>query len=110
MAAVGLLCVAVCNAGCASFRQPGDPWWGPDKKKHFVCAAAIAAGTAYAVGRSAESGETGFGAGLGAAAAAGAGKEIYDGRAKRTYFSGKDFVWDLVGGVVGGALGAAAAD
>ena len=97
-------------SGCASFQRPGDPWWGPDKARHFAVSAALAAGMAYAVARDEESDPDAVAAGFALAAGAGTAKEIYDARAKRTYFSGKDLVWNLVGGLVGGMMGAAAAD
>ena len=39
--------------------------------------------------------------GMGVAVGLGAGKETYDDRIKGTYFSGKDLVWDLLGGLAG---------
>lgn len=106
--------IALCGAlgcGCASFRHADDPWWGPDKARHMLATAALSAGTSYALvregGAEADEGVT---IGTGAALAAGVGKEVYDQRVKRTYFSGKDLVWDLLGGLAGGFAGSAFAD
>lgn len=104
-----LLIGLVCGSGCASFRQADDPWWGPDKAKHFAGSFALAAGATLALDPSMEGDQaalTGFAVGM----TAGAGKEYYDRTVKRTYFSGKDFVWDLAGGLLGSLAGAALAD
>jgi uncharacterized protein YfiM (DUF2279 family) len=36
----------------------------------------------------------------------GTGKELYDREIKRTYFSGKDLAWDLIGALLGSFAGA----
>lgn len=106
--AAGLVAAMALASGCASFHRPGDSWWGPDKARHFAVSAALAAGTAYAVARDEGSDADAVAAGFALASGAGTAKELYDLRAKRTYFSGKDLVWDLLGGLAGGFLGAAA--
>lgn len=100
---------ALACAGCGTLRQPGDAWWGPDKAKHFAISAALAAGCSYDLARDNDE-AVAAAAGFGVAAALGAGKEVHDLRIKRTYFSGRDFVWDLAGGLLGGLVGVAAAD
>ena len=93
--------IAASSWGCASFRHAGDPWWAEDKAKHFaVCGLAGAAG-ALAVRQADGADGQAFGVGLGVAMGLGAGKETYDARIKGTYFSGKDLVWDLLGGLAG---------
>ncbi len=88
-------------SGCASLRQAGDSWWGDDKAKHFaVCGLAGAAGALAARQADGSDGQA-FGIGMGVAVGLGAGKETYDDRIKGTYFSGKDLVWDLLGGLAG---------
>ena len=88
-------------SGCASLRQAGDSWWGDDKAKHFVvCGLAGAAGALAARQADGSDGQA-FGIGMGVAVGLGAGKETYDDRVKGTYFSGKDLVWDLLGGFAG---------
>ena len=89
------------GSGCASFRHEGDPWWGADKAKHFaVCGLAGAAG-AHAARQADGSDGRAFGIGMGVALGLGVGKETYDARIRRTVFSGKDLVWDLLGGTAG---------
>ena len=89
------------TAGCASLRQAGDPWWGDDKAKHFaVCGLAGAAAAVAAQHNDCSDGQTVL-VGVGVAVGLGAGKETYDDRVKGTYFSGKDLVWDLLGGLAG---------
>lgn len=102
--------VALATCGCGTFRHADDTWWGPDKARHLTLSMALAAGTSYALADGGTEGEAAAVAGLGVAALAGAAKEVHDQRIKRTYFSGKDLVWDLIGGLAGGLLGAAAAD
>ena len=99
--AMGMLGMCAALSGCASLRHSGDPWWGEDKAKHFaVCGLAGAAG-ALAVRQADGADGPAFGVGLGVALGLGAGKETYDARIKGTYFSGKDLVWDLLGGLAG---------
>jgi putative lipoprotein len=99
----------VLGTGCASFRHGDDAWWGSDKARHFFLSAALGAGTSYLwAAEGADRGEA-LAVGVASAAAAGAAKESSDLRKKGTYFSGKDFAWDLLGGLAGGFVGAAAA-
>ena len=99
--AMGILGLCASLSGCASLRQAGDPWWGDDKAKHFaVCGLAGAAGALAARQADGSDGQA-FGIGMGVAVGLGAGKETYDDRIKGTYFSGKDLVWDLLGGLAG---------
>lgn len=102
--------LAISSAGCASLRHANDPWWGPDKARHFAVSMTLAAGASYGLAEGGADGEGAVAGGLAAAALAGSAKEMYDQRVKRTYFSGKDLLWDLMGGLAGGFLGAAAAD
>ena len=88
-------------SGCASLRHAGDPWLGRDKAQHFaVCGLAGAAG-AFAARQGEGADAQSFGIGVGVAVGLGVGKETYDDRIKGTYFSGKDLVWDLLGGAAG---------
>ena len=99
--AMGMLGMCAALSGCASLRHSGDPWWGEDKAKHFaVCGLAGAAGALAARQADGSDGQA-FGIGMGVAVGLGAGKETYDDRIKGTYFSGKDLVWDLLGGFAG---------
>ena len=96
-----LVLAAALAAGCASLRHSGDPWWGEDKAKHFaVCGLAGAAAAVCVQQGDGSDGQT-FLVGMGVAMGLGAGKETYDARIKGTYFSGKDLVWDLLGGLAG---------
>ena len=103
IAAISL--AAALLSGCASLRHAGDPWWGEDKAQHFaVCGLAGAAG-AFAARQGDLPDGSSFGIGVGVALGLGLGKEAYDARIQRTYFSGKDLVWDLLGGVAGSWVG-----
>jgi putative lipoprotein len=93
------------NTGCASFRHADDSWWGPDKAKHFAGSFAVAAGTTMALTSSTGEDEAVAG-GVGTTLGLGTGKELYDREIKRTYFSGKDLAWDLIGALLGSFAGA----
>ena len=89
------------GSGCASLRHDRDPWWGEDKAQHFVAGGLAGAAGAFAARQSDLSDGASFGIGIGVSLGLGAAKEAYDLRIKRTYFSGKDLVWDLLGGAAG---------
>jgi|GEM_PF-693318 len=75
-----------------------DSWFGPDKFLHFTASFLITS-AGYVVARDGWEWDhdraRAFGVGLGIAA--GIGKEFYDLLVKRTYFSGRDLVWDGLG-------------
>ena len=101
---------ALALAGCATTDPQVDPWFSRDKAYHFAAGAIAGAGVALAARHS----DVGDGAaatlGVGAAATIGAGKEWYDRDIRKTYWSWKDFAWDLFGGLVGSFIAASAAD
>lgn len=101
---VGAIGSCATLAGCASLRHADDPWWGEDKAKHFAVCGLAGAAAALAARNNGGSDGSAFWVGMGVSVGLGAGKETYDARVKGTYFSGKDFVWDLLGGLVGGGL------
>ena len=98
---LGVVLAAVLLSGCASLRHAGDPWWGEDKAQHFAVCGLAGAATALAAKQNDLSDGRTFLLGVGVSVGLGVGKETYDARIKRTYFSGKDLVWDLIGGAVG---------
>ena len=102
--AMGILGCCAALSGCASFRHAGDPWWGADKAKHFVVCGLAGAAAASSAQHADRADGPAFLIGIGVSAGLGVGKETYDARIKGTYFSGKDLVWDLLGGAVGGGL------
>lgn len=77
-----------------------DPWFGPDKIKHFF-ASAFVQSVSYSALRAVDAshGPALVGATLTSAAVA-VGKEVHDAR-RGMGFSGRDLVWDAAG--VGGA-------
>jgi len=95
--------------GCASFRHADDPWWGPDKAKHFAGSFAVAAGATLALTSETDEANAAA-AGIGASMTLGAGKEFYDRNIKRSYISGKDLTWDLIGSLLGSFFGVALSD
>ena len=99
-----LMLAACFLTGCASFQHPGDEWFAQDKARHFAACALISAGSAYALSEAgAENGEA-YAGGVAIGISAGAAKEIYDREVKKTYWSGKDFIWDILGALAGGLV------
>ncbi len=92
------------GSGCASLRHPGDPWLGRDKAQHFAICGLAGAAASFAAQRHDLSDGQSFLIGMGVAVGLGVGKETVDDRIKGTYFSGKDLVWDLLGGAVGSVV------
>ncbi|PIE05271.1 MAG: hypothetical protein CSA75_05630 [Sorangium cellulosum] len=80
-----------------------DPWFGPDKAKHFGASAILAAG-GYTLGVGVfkeRSSALAFGGGV--ALTAGVGKEVYDATGRGDP-SARDFVWDIMGTASGLAM------
>lgn len=98
---LGVVLAAALFSGCASLRHVDDSWWAGDKAQHFAVCGLAGAATALAAKQNDLSDGRTFLLGVGVAVGLGVGKETYDARIKRTYFSGKDLVWDLAGGAVG---------
>lgn len=98
------------SAGCATFGRADDPWFGPDKAKHFVAGALMGAGgTAVALHNDADDPEAVL-VGVGFAITVGAGKEWVDRNVRKTFWSWKDLAWDLAGAAAGAFAAAAASD
>lgn len=77
-----------------------DPWFGPDKAKHFGASAVIAVG-GYTVGAAVfEDRISAIALGGGLALSAGIGKEVYD-AAGYGHASERDLVWDVIGTTTG---------
>ncbi|MDP2984721.1 MAG: hypothetical protein Q8O92_15490 [Candidatus Latescibacter sp.] len=89
------------SSGCAPIFVKNDPWLGRDKLYHFVCTGAIGAGTTFAARSNGEPRSTAPVYGISAALTVGAGKEWYDLKIKNTFWSWKDFTWDIIGGTAG---------
>lgn len=88
-------------SGCAPIFVKQDPWFGRDKMYHFVCSGAIGAGATLAVRSNGGSEQTAPVIGVTVAVGIGGGKELYDLTIKKTYWSWKDFIWDIAGSAAG---------
>ena len=98
---VSMLSVMACATRPAYHR---DDFWGRDKLYHAT-ASAIIGGSATAAARNNGAGTSRAPLiGISTAVAVGAGKEWYDLEIKRTFWSWKDFFWDVAGGVAGSYL------
>lgn len=94
-----LLCAA-----CAAQPErplPPDNWFGQDKLTHFGASAAIAAAVTNYKQHHGSSGCEAARIGFSVSLAVGAAKEYRDKYVKRTYWSLKDFAWDVLGSSVG---------
>jgi putative lipoprotein len=87
--------------GCAPVFVKNDPWFGRDKLYHFVCTGAIGAGSTFAARSNGVCRSEAPVYGISAAVTIGAGKEWYDLKIKKTFWSWKDFTWDIIGGTAG---------
>lgn len=90
------LALATMMLSRGALAQQADPWWGPDKQRHFTYSAAIA-GVGYGGAALAYSDRAPRQLWGGAVAAgAGIGKEIYDlsGRGDPSW---RDLTWDALG-------------
>lgn len=94
------LLAALCS-GCAS---PGDQWFGKDKAAHLAVSTAISAAATRAAIDSGESAPRAHAQAVGVVLVVGLGKEGYDREVRGTGWSWRDMVWNLLGGVLGGAL------
>jgi len=98
------LLIGVIAAGCAV--QPGkapppDNWFGKDKLAHFGVSAAMAAALTNYKKQHGSSDCEAARIGISVSLAVGAAKETYDKYIKRTYWSLKDFTWDVLGSSIG---------
>ena len=90
--------------GCGTVAPPNDQWLGQDKAKHFLVGVALGAGSGLMVQESSGSDAEQLFVASVTATGVGAGKEWYDQEIKKTGWSWKDLVWDVLGGLVGGGL------
>ena len=101
---VGLPVLLLVISGCSTLGREDDPWFSADKAAHFASSALIGAAAAH---HATERGHDDCQAallGVGVAISFGAAKETYDKRVKKTYYSSRDMVWNIVGGGVGAML------
>lgn len=81
--------------------HPKDDWYGIDKLAHFSVSAAIAAGVTNYKERHGSSGCAAARMGFAITLSIGAGKELYDKKIKKTFWSWEDMTWDAIGATVG---------
>lgn len=99
--ALTFMLAAWCCNGCASSVGHDDPWFGSDKYKHAAISAGIAAGATIAAKHAEISESSAPVIGFSTSFAVGLGKEAYDLRIRKTFWSWKDLCWDIFGGVLG---------
>jgi putative lipoprotein len=88
-------------SGCTTPPVNSDAWLGKDKLYHFVATTAIGAGACLAAQDNGASTAKAPIIGISVAIGVGAAKEGYDQWVRHTYWSWKDLVWDVIGGVCG---------
>jgi putative lipoprotein len=96
------LLLLICVSACTTMpKRQHDTWFGEDKMHHFLVASAIGAiATKVAANNDVAPCDTVV-IGVSTTVVIGAGKEWYDKKIKKTFFSWKDMVWDFAGGVLG---------
>ena len=95
------------TAGCAA-PVCKDAWLGPGRAEHFAASFVVGAGVSTLAGHAGWAPGSSAALGLGAVAVGGAVKETVDVKVAQTCWSWKDLAWELLGGAVGAAAGAAA--
>jgi putative lipoprotein len=105
--ALGLALAAFIAAAPAPARAGDpDPWFGPDKAKHFGASALIAAAGYGGAALATDDTRVRLAVGGGLALAAGVGKELWD-LSGHGDASLRDLTWDVIGTATGLALSAA---
>lgn len=102
--AFGILALGLYCSGCITFQHPKDRWLGVDKAGHFISFGLMGAAAAAAAQHNGRSDAPTFFIGVGTATGLGAAKEWVDEKPLGKYFSGKDLVFDFLGGVVGSLI------
>ena len=102
-AMAGITVAVICTACAVQPHKPLPPdnWFGEDKLMHFGASAAIAAAVTNYKQHHGSSGCEAARIGFSVSLAIGAAKETSDKYIKRTYWSLKDFTWDVLGASVG---------
>jgi putative lipoprotein len=101
---VWALLVSFAMAGCSPL-EPRDEWTGKDKLYHATVSAAIAFAATRAAHNHGHDDCDAARIGFSVALAAGAAKELSDRYVKGTYWSWKDFTYDIVGSALGSLAG-----
>jgi len=96
--------LAILTTGCSSLKNDRDKWFAKDKLYHFATAGAVSAALTSVAKANGSSDSRSAVAGVSITLALGAGKESYDKKVKKTFFSLKDMVWNLIGAVTGSLL------
>ncbi|MFC1508708.1 YfiM family protein [Candidatus Omnitrophota bacterium] len=96
------LCILLIISSCSSYKSHhGDKWFGRDKLYHFTASGIIGAGSAAVADNNGMSEDDSVVIGVTVTIGVGATKEFYDAAFKKTYWSWKDLVWDMLGGALG---------
>lgn len=97
-----LLCILLIFSSCSNHRSHyEDRWFGRDKLYHFTASGIIGAGSTALADNNGMSEDDSVVLGVTVTIGVGATKEFYDVACKKTYWSWKDFVWDIFGGALG---------
>ncbi|HOW97985.1 MAG TPA: hypothetical protein P5567_06770 [Kiritimatiellia bacterium] len=102
--AIAVFMAGLSLSGCITFNHPKDHWLGLDKVGHFTTFGALGAAAAAAALHHDESDNNAFMIGVGTAVGLGSVKEYVDEKPLHKYFSGKDLIADLAGGIVGSLI------
>ena len=99
---LGVLIIVTID-GCAMTQHHSDHWFGEDKIAHFFVSSLLGAAATTAAQNNGVSDCDAPIVGVSLTLAVGTGKEFYDKYFKKTYFSWKDMIWNMLG-VTAGSL------
>ncbi len=99
-----ILILSIPLSACTSPDISRDKWFSRDKLYHFATAGAVSAATTAVAKHNENSDVKSMIAGVSVTLALGAGKETYDKKVKKTYFSWRDMFWNLLGAVTGSLI------
>ncbi|RMF94757.1 MAG: hypothetical protein D6734_07035 [Candidatus Schekmanbacteria bacterium] len=90
--------------GCTALKNDKDQWLSKDKAYHFLAAGAISASATAISKKGKLSDAESTLVGVSITLAAGTGKESYDKKIKKTFFSWKDMIFNLLGALTGSLI------
>ena len=101
---IGILIAILLSSGCLTLEQSADDWFGKDKLYHFAASSVISAAVTKNEIDNDCSKSRAVNNGIFVTMSLGAGKELRDKHVKKTFWSWKDMIWNLVGAYLGSEI------